>query len=100
MNHEYEFVFLIGNINKLVEHIKPRTFSDCDGLRVKIKGTNLFKYHAMNYKELQIGFLYNPERRQLYNILYLTEEQENKILTLLILGLELIDIVKNIEEYL
>lgn len=100
MNPDYQFVFLNGNVQKLIDHIEPTTFSDHDGLRVDIRPSITIRYHAMSYTSLQIGFLYNPERRQLYNILYLTKEQENKILTLLVLGLELIDIVKNIEEYL
>lgn len=97
MNHDYLFVLLEGNINRIIDYINPVKLNNYSSLRIRTKPKAKYThmYHAIDKEKLMKIWVEKPNQIQLYHVINLTKEEEDKILALLVLGLELFNILKD-----
>lgn len=98
MEHNYRFVILTGNIHKIAKNsdvIVLDSHPNLNSIRVRPKATMLKMYHYFDINVFNDTWKRDQQHRDMHHIIEVTKEEEDKITTLLVLGLELFNILKD-----
>lgn len=98
MQHNYRFVILTGNIHKIAENIdiqRVDSHSNLNSIRIRPKTSMLYMYHYFNINIYKEAWKKDQQHRDMHYIIEVTKEEEDRITTLLVLGLELFNILKD-----